>query len=302
MADPAPGLANGFRDAVRAEGIGQSLQGLAVFGGAPDISAARYHGDGQDLDTYKLPFRHSFAPFGEPLLGGAAPYVEMTLGYARATARTPGDVAQVDVGLRARFRVLTALAGMGLDFPVGQNSVVRPIVLGGYSRISTDVRFEGAAAPLFEEITGGILSRIRIDTALVGGALEFEHRRQFRGDLRFTGRLRYSQLRSLAVAASDAAFRVNGSFGVGTGSATLNGPLGMRVAGGDLRWIAFGGGTVLVGEERRALGFGEFAEIGAGLELAAPGTVPGVEGISLRGSGIFGHNVTGWSVGVSLEF
>ncbi|MCK8786120.1 hypothetical protein M0638_17230 [Roseomonas sp. NAR14] len=292
-----------FRRELRTLRLGNTLQALSVFGGTPGIGAANYSADGLDISTYKLPVAHGFAPFGHPYLNRIAPYVELTLGYLGARA---GGTITLDplpaTALRTDFRTYTALAGGGFELLLTEEVRVRPILLLGYSRVEADTRFGGPLAGTLESLTGGILGRIRSDNAMIGGALEIAYDHRFAGDLRLRGKLRYNQIHASAYSASDGVFKSDGTFGAGTLRLELNGPTGRQMFGRELRWLGYTGGTVFTGPRRSALGFGEFAEFGGGLELVDRNVVRGVEGVALRGSGIVGNGVTGWSVGLSLAF
>ena len=68
-----------------------------------------------------------------------------------------------------------------------------------------------------------------------------------------------------------------------------------------LFWSVFSTATTLWGDGSDALGFSYFFEFGAGLELELP-DVPLIRVVRVRGSGIVGGNITGWTAGVSFAF
>ncbi|MDZ5648615.1 hypothetical protein [Nitrospirillum sp. BR 11828] len=299
-----------IRDAVRqqlkAEDIGHGFETLGVFGGTPDASAARYSSNEITLHGYKLPITHSFRDKDDT--DGVAPYLEVTLGYesawqdtALATGSTPAD-AGADTGqVKQSFKSYSALGGFGLDIPVGPSTTIRPVALGGYTRIRGSGEFSGADADLLRESTGGILTSMRIDSFLAGGGVEVLHDRALPDDLRLHLMGRFSEFADIPNRVSDPSLETTGSFGFATVNAQLDGPLGHLFAE-DLRWIAFGRGNVLIGAQQAFLGFDKFLEVGGGLEVVTPHLGYGVEGVTLRGSAIVGNGVRGWTVGLGLAF
>lgn len=300
-------LVDALREAFRSEAarsdLGNAFQSLTVFGATPGISAATFHvddGSGADLDLNAI----KLSPSRSFHVGlGVRPYVEGTFGYlsAEQTIRVLEGVedattAAVDID------AFTVLAGIGIEIPVARGTVIRPIGLIGYSRIEDSAKIRGAFAEELALAGGGIVFDVEIDSLLYGAALELEHARSFEGGITFNGTVRYNQLFDEVLDASDPVLESSGSFGVFTAGAEIDGPTGMTVFSRELRWIGFAANTYLPGEQNDALGFSFFFEIGAGIELVDREVISGIEGISLRGSGIIGDNVTGWTAGLSVEF
>lgn len=295
-----------LRVSARATRLGDAFQLLSLIGAAPGISAARFsvddpasdYGD-YELDVIKLPLRHEFdaAAWGRPL------FTELTLGWTRADqtlglAINSPDVTEADVGIDT----LTALAGVGVSFPVSESLVIRPIANLGYSRITDDATTRGPDAALLEEAAQGILFDVEIESLLYGAALELEYANSFANDVSMDARIRYQHLWDEVQSASDPALESSQDFGAFTARVEADGPTSARAFGRDLRWIGFSSVTWLPGDQTDDLGFDWFAELGGGIELVDREVVRGVEGVSLRGSVLAGNNVTGWTLGVSLEF
>jgi hypothetical protein len=315
LALPRPAAAQGLdvdalrellRISARATHLGDAFQSLSLINAAPGITAAHFsvddpsdHYGDYSLDVLKLPLRREFdaAVWGRPL------FTELTLGWTRADqtlglAINSPDVTEADV----RIDTLTALAGVGISFPVSENWVIRPIVNLGYSRITDDATTRGPDAALLEEAAQGILFDVSIDSLLYGAALELEYADSFSNDVNLDARIRYQHLWDDVQSASDPALESSQDFGVFTARAEADGPTAARAFGRELRWIGFSSLTWLPGEQTDDLGFDWFAELGGGIELVDREAVRGVEGLSLRGSLLAGNNVTGWTLGLSLEF
>lgn len=79
-------------------------------------------------------------------------------------------------------------------------------------------------------------------------------------------------------------------------------PAGLSVAARPLNWVVYGGYAGFFGVNRDALGFSSVAEIGAGLELPTSANRPQSERARLAAGLLFGPNVRGWTVGVSMRY
>ncbi|EHM02523.1 hypothetical protein HMPREF9946_01024 [Acetobacteraceae bacterium AT-5844] len=299
----AQSLRDVFRAQARATDYAAGFQALSIFGGTPGISAANYNGEKLDIDSYKIPISHRFGAAAEGVFAGWAPYVELTLSYLRARQNTYlGDGPTTPHYANLSFHSLTALAGAGIDVPLGERTWFRPLLLGGYSRGESDTDFLGPNGDLFEAESRGILTDVKMDSILLGFAVALVHERRVWQQTDLTASLRFNRIDDLNYSASDRSLESNNRFSITTGSVEMRGPTNMSFFGRDVRWIAYGGGTWMMGRHRNALGFNSFAELGVGVELVDGDLIRGVEGVSIRSSALVGGNVTGWSLGLSISF
>jgi hypothetical protein len=223
----------------RSEGLGRAFQTFSIFGGTPGVAAARFYSD-FDLNNFQLPITHTFEPFGGGSLNGIAPYAELTLDYLTGNQTfplTPNPNSPSNVKLS--FDAWSALAGGGLDIPLGNGFRLRPIVLAGYSHVGGDANFFGPNSALFRSLVGGILSDASLNSALVGGALELVYETQFPGDLNLKTQVRYNELAALVTGASSHALQQNSSFGVANASISFSGPTDWHVAANAIRWLGY---------------------------------------------------------------
>lgn len=304
QADPLVDL---IRDALRAAekqaDQGNAFQSLMMFGSMPGISAANFtvDDDPEDfkLNTIKLPLTHEF----EPIRNGIRPYTELNLGYVTADETEVLNLStDGPTRIEADYTGYSVLGGAGLSFPITENLVLRPIFMLGYSHLSEDTKLTGPYSDLLAKAGKDLIFDIEMNSYQIGGALELAYQRVLDDDIRLTSSLRYNLLYSEVYDASDSVLETNSDFGVLTARAESNGPTGKTAFGRDLRWIGFIGGSYLTGSQSDALGFDSFVEIGGGIELVDREVIEGIEGISLRASGIIGNNVTGWTFGAKLEF
>ncbi|MGF1554526.1 MAG: hypothetical protein ACFBWO_18790 [Paracoccaceae bacterium] len=302
-AAPAQSVEDLVRDVFRAEvgtgAVTNGFQALSIVGGAPGISAASFSVDDDDFafDVYKISPSHAF----EVGWSGVRPYAEISLGYLDAdqdfTFRFPSGGTDLDLDIH----VLTALAGAGVEFDIAPGTVVRPIALFGYSRITDDAELVGPEAELLAAAGEGLLFDVEIDSLLYGAALAVETDQTIGEDIALNASLRYSHLVDDVIDASEPELEGTNDFGTLTAGVELDGPIGLSVFGRELRWIGFASHTYLPGE-KDALGFSYFFELGGGVEIVDRDVLSFIEGVSLRGSGIVGNGVTGFTAGATIEF
>jgi len=296
-------LRRAIRDAAAASKLSEFYQALTVFGATPGVSAANYYGHDQEgerftISNYKVSPSHTFDP-----VHGISPYVEGSLGYLSSDQTFVIDLGAKDPTLgNVDIRTFGILGGVGADIELFEGTHLRPILLGGYTHIWDNDNVSGPFADEVREAGKGILFDVRIDSYLLGGALELVHSRVVGDDIRFDGSVRYNQLYVNSFDASDSVLEKDGTFGVFTAGGEFNGPTGWTLLGRELRWIGYATNTYLPGTQTDSLGFSYFFELGGGMEIVDRNIVSGIEGVSLRTSAIVGDNVVGWTAGLSLEF
>jgi len=286
----------------QSEGLGRAFQTFSIFGGTPGIAAARYYSN-FELNSFQLPISHSFDPIEGGFLSGVAPYAEITLAYLTGSQTFPliSDGNSPN-SVKLSFNSWSALAGGGIDVPLGSGFKIRPIVLAGYSYVGGDAQFYGPNSVLARSQVSGILSDASLNSVLLGGALELIYETSFRGDIQLRAQSRYNEVVALVAGASSNALQDNGTFGVANASVTFTGRTGWHVATHAVRWLGYAKGTWLPETNPSLLGFNSFAEVGGGLQIIAPGVIRGVQGATVRASAIAGPGVTGWLVSAALNF
>lgn len=291
-----------IEDARRSD-IAQGFQAIGIFGSAPGITAATFYveeDEGADvrINTYKI------SPNATLDVGwGVSPYVEGTFSYLDADQDIFVDGIEGPVGIDVDYHVYSALGGVGVEVPVAAGTVVRPIALVGYSRIDNDGEINGGAVDVFvfENAARGVLVDVTIDSLLFGAAIEVETLQTFEGDINLAGKARFTQFIADSFDASHPVLEGTNTFSLITARAEADGPTGLSVFGREVRWIGFASTTVLPGQGDD-LGFDFFVELGGGVELVDRDVISGIEGVSLRGSGIVGNGVYGFTAGLSVEF
>jgi hypothetical protein len=297
-----PQLRGIIKSAAVTSDLASAFQALTVFGATPGISTARLHvndaGPDDRFSSYKLAPSYVF----DTEASGIRAYVEMTVGYLNSTQFASLAVnSPVPTAIDLDIDTFTALGGGGLEIDIAEGTVLRPILLAGYSRNSGGGVTNGPEGDLIREAGRGIFFDVFSNNFLIGGALALDHTRTMGEDSNLKLSLRYNHLLDRSFKASADELEGINSYGVLTGSARIDGPLPVTLAGFPLRWIGFASNTFLP-RSKDNLGFSFFFELGGGVEIVDPSIVDGVEGISLRTSSIAGDGVYGWSIGLAMEF
>lgn len=284
-------------------GLRDLYQVLSIIGTTPGISAANFrltHDDTDplEIDSYKLSPSHAF----DVGIDGFRPYIEGTFGYVKSDQSLDlGDFDSTANHLKLKTKTLSVLGGAGAEFDIASGTILRPMALFGYSRSSNDTTSSGNFGDQFHSAGRGLLFDFKINSLLYGGALEIEQNHRWQNDVNLTANLRYNYLVDDSYSASDPALEGRDDYSVMTAGAELNGPTDLTLFGQPLRWIGFASGTYMP-QIKGDIGFNSFVELGAGIELVDSDVIPGIGGVSLRGSGILGDGVTGWSIGLAAEF
>ncbi len=297
-----------LEDAADRSNLSQAFQALSILNVTPGISSAAFYvgddtGKDDEIDSYKYSPSRTFEP-----VYGVKPYVEGTVGYLLGknfdVSAELSDKGQTTSSID--IRTLSFLGGVGAEFDLFDGTVIRPILLAGYSRIWDSSRTRGPDSQTLDNAGKGIIFDAWLNTALVGGAVELEHVGYFdpQTDIDYVANVRYNQLYANTFSASNSVLEGSSTFGVLTARAEFSGPVwGVSLLDRELRWIGFASNTYLPGDdETDALGFGYFFEVGGGLKLVDREVIKGLEGVAFRTSALFGGNVYGWTAGLSLEF
>lgn len=326
--DASDELVDSIREEFQDGELAEAFQSLSIIGVAPGVSGAAYtideddpefsdieiksvkipikrnfdrgafcvvKAEGEDHSDYKLERRERSRSSGALCM---KPYAELSLSYLNAEQSV--DLSDIATDFAYDITTLSALAGVGLSFPLSERTTFRPILLGGYSHISSDAKFNGDFAAELSQGLEGILDNADLNAILFGGAVELQHQRLFNNKVELEGRLRYNHLVSDVFEASDESLEQTNDFVVVTGYLEASVPTGLTLYSRDLRALGFGGSNLLLSKLGEKIEGEDFIhEIGGGLELRNP---PLVKAIRLRASALVGEDVTGWRAGLGIKF
>jgi hypothetical protein len=201
----------------------------------------------------------------------------------------------------AKWTSVTGTVGIGWDFPLVPELVLRPILNFTLGHMTSDL---AAATSIIEGKTGqeiDFLDNGRLNAVGYGASLmlDYEH---YRRDHEIDVEVRYTNiyLESLP-----------GTFEGVKGSAmaqNLNlwsrwrAPTGLTALQRPVRYVLEFTYSYYFGDQGDILGFNHLFSLGAGLELDTSAYLYLTQRIRLIGRYRFGANVTGWSIGLGISF
>ena len=203
--------------------------------------------------------------------------------------------------VRVKWNSLVGTVGIGWDFPVAPELVLRPMGNFTLGHVASDLSIAGT---IIEHATGQdveFLKHGRLNAVGYGGSLmlDYEHYRE-RYEIDVEGRLTNIWLESVG-GTSEA---VKGSAlaqSLGLWS-RWRAPTGMRALDRPVRYVLEYAYSWYFGPDGDMLGFNHLNSVGAGLELDVGVWETLFSRVRLMGRYRFGHNVTGWSVGLGISF
>ena len=228
-------------------------------------------------------------------------YLEGNIAYSRydPTFIATNGIEQREIP--AEWNTLTGTVGVGWDFPLARELVLRPIVTFTLGRMTSDA---SVAAQIKEGKTGEeieFLENGRLNALGLGGSLmlDYEH---YRRDYEIDGELRFTNvyLQSLPGTSEE----VQGS----AFSQNLNlwsrwrAPIGLTALHRPVRYVLEFAFSHYFGNQDNTLGINNLCSLGAGLELDTSNYLYLTQRLRLIGRYRFGENVTGWSIGLGIGF
>jgi hypothetical protein len=294
---PLPALGQAVNDAdlqKRANGI-LTLMGFAV---TPDVTTGSLSLTDQ---TAGNPYFRQTSVSGGGTLKGMPLYLEGTLGYGRYD---PSFAASDDPNaprISVKWDSLLGTGGVGWDFPVAQDLVLRPIFNLSLGRIES----AGSVAPGTQPAPStraslDFLGNGRLNAYGVGGSLMLDYQR-YRPENEIDVELRYS---NILLQSFDSSQAVKGAADAQTLSlwSRYRAPTGLTALDRPVRYALEYAHTRFLGDLEGALGFYYVNSFGAGLELDSSARDVFVTRTRLMLRYKVGNNVSGWAVGLAVSF
>jgi hypothetical protein len=228
-------------------------------------------------------------------------FLEGTAGISRYD---PTFVASDGVEERAipvKWNVVTVTVGIGWDFPVAKDLVLRPMANFSYGHLESDTSLAGRVIESRSDATLEFLDGGRLDAYGLGGSLMLDYEnylpeREIDVELRYTNiHLQSFGSTSPGAQGSAAAQSVNLW-------SRWRAPTGLTLMERPMRYVLEYVYTRFLGDLDGVLGFNHLNSVGAGLELDVSKYDIIMTRARLVGRYKFGDNVTGWSVGFAVSF
>lgn len=228
-------------------------------------------------------------------------YLEGTAAYSRYDPTFVVSDGTDSRSIPTKWNSFSATAGVGWDFPIARELVLRPILNFSLGTVQSDLK---VAAEYIGNKTGkdiSFLDRGRLDVAGIGGSLMLDYER-YRPENEIDVELRYTNIYLQSIGGSSEA--VSGSAdaqNLGLWS-RWRAPTGLTALDRPLRYVLEFSHTQFLGDLRGALGFNWLTSLGAGVELDTSKYTWLTTRWRLLGRYKFGDGVQGWSVGIACSF
>jgi len=228
-------------------------------------------------------------------------YLEGTAAYSRYDPTFVVSDGTQERPVPTKWNSLSATLGIGWDFPIAQELVLRPIVNFSLGRVTSDLK----AAKQFIEIKTGqeieFLDNGSLDALGLGGSLMLDYER-YRIENEIDVELRYTNIYLQSISNSSEATQGSADAQNLSLWSRWRAPTGLTALDRPVRYVLEFSHTQFLGELRGALGFDWLSSLGAGLELDSSKYPIIITRTRLLGRYKFGNNVQGWSIGLACSF
>jgi hypothetical protein len=198
-----------------------------------------------------------------------------------------------------KWQSLLATGGLGWDFPVARELVLRPILNFSIGRVESEGSVPAAQGSESRDVLD-FLGNGELNAAGLGGSLMLDYER-YRPDNEIDLELRYTNIHLQSFNTSQA---VDGHSNAQTFSlwSRYRAPTGLTALERPVRYVLEYAYTTFLADLRGVLGFDEVHSVGAGIELDSSAHDVYVTRTRLLLRYKFGNNVTGWAVGLAVSF
>jgi hypothetical protein len=289
------------RSQIEAARLGAGYAQIINLAATPDFSAARYRvGSAEpklELDVLRLPYQSRWIALSDD----ADLYWRVAGGYLQLKQDLPivaGDPSLGDIA--SKWSAYSASGGLLARIRLGSGFTLEPALDVGVARLDNGASYNGIAFGL-QPLLDGILFNWHTNAWLATPSLALawttgnaEGRATVRGHVARSWISTFDAtdpIQEFTEAANS--YSVRAEYAKANAWQAFDRPLG---------WIAYASYAGFFGANRNALGFTSVTELGGGLEtpLAPDGQRP--ERLRLSAGYLFGPDVTGWSVGLSLQY
>jgi len=228
-------------------------------------------------------------------------YLEGTAAYSRYDPTFVVSDGTNSREIPVKWNSLSATGGIGWDFTIARELVLRPIFNFSYGIVQSDLKIAGSYLGNQTGKDISFLDRGRLDAAGIGGSLMLDYER-YRPENEIDVELRYTNIFLQSISGSSEA--VSGSASAQNLSlwSRWRAPTGLTALDRPFRYVLEFSHTQFLGDLRGALGFDYLTSLGAGFELDTSDYTWLTTRWRLLGRYKFGDGVQGWSVGVACSF
>jgi hypothetical protein len=190
--------------------------------------------------------------------------------------------------------------GVGWDFPIAKDLVLRPIFNFSLGRVTSDLRVASAALNQFKGTDFDFLDDGHLDSYGLGGSLMLDYER-VRPDQEIDVELRYTAMRLKSFGNSSDVVKGSADAIAASLYTRYRAPTGMTALDRPVRYVLEYAYTRYLGDQP-SLGFSNLHSVGAGLELDSSAHDIFITRTRLVGRYRFGNNVSGFALSLAVSF
>lgn len=227
-------------------------------------------------------------------------YLEGALGYSRYDPKFVASGGNESRVLPVKWNTVSATGGIGWDFPLSEEVVIRPIANFALGYMTSDINagrllIERKLDRQIDFLDGGHLA-----AGGLGGSLMLDWER-VRPDYEADVELRYSYVHLKTLSGDDV---VDGEANAETANlwSRYRAPTGFVVMQRPLRYVLEFSHSEYLGDQRGALGFDRLSTVGLGIEFDSSAYDLFITRTRLVLRHVLGDNVSGYSLGLAVSF
>ena len=298
----APGLAFGQRSETRGVNLHKAANAVLSMMGlmlTPDVTTGSLSFSNEA--TGNPDFSMTSLGGGFTTSRGFPLYLEGTAGYSRYDPTFIASDGVEDRTIPVKWNVVTVTGGIGWDFPVARDLVLRPMFNFSYGRLESDTALAARFIEARTDATLEFLQGGKLEAYGLGGSLMLDYE-YYRPWYEIDVELRYTNIHLKSFGATSTA--VQGA----SDAQTINlwtrwrAPTGMTMLDRPVRYVLEYVHTRFLGDLDGVLGFDHLNSVGAGLELDTSKYDTIVSRARVVARYKFGDNVKGWSLGFAVSF
>ena len=228
-------------------------------------------------------------------------YLEGTMAYSRYDPTFLVSDGTDERSIPVKWNSLSGTVGIGWDFPIAKELVLRPMVNFSLGRVSSDLAIGETLLDYKSDKDIEFLDNGHLDAFGLGGSLMLDYER-YRPANEIDVELRYTNIYLQSISNSSEATEGHADAQNLSLWSRWRAPTGLTALHRPIRYVLEFSHTQFLGELRGALGFDYLTSLGTGLELDSSAYSIIISRWRLLGRYKFGNNVQGWSIGLAVSF
>ncbi|MBO9668009.1 MAG: hypothetical protein J7501_14500 [Bdellovibrio sp.] len=287
---------------VNVQELANSIVALMSFSAIPDLASSSLAVNNAQTGNPAI----SMTQFGGGFtISHSTPlYLEGAAAYSRYDPKFIASDGTETRSVPLKWNSGTLQGGVGWDFEIARNWVIRPIFNFSFGMIFSDTEIGAAVIADYKGMEGlDFLDNGNLTVGGLGGAgmIAYEFHDDIKGeDVDLQLRYSYIHLQSMGGSRSVSGYSDSETANI---YYRFRAPMfDWRLLGEPFRYVLETSGSHYMGDQTGVLGFHYLATVGAGIELDSSDYNVWVTRTRLVGRYMFGDNVTGWSVGLACSF